>query len=124
MSNQEARLTINDLGDLTVALRSFAIERDWDQFHTPKNLAAALSVEAGEVLEHLLWVTGEQSMALQSETRDAIALELADVLLYLLRLSDKLGIDVVESAKRKLVINAQKYPVDRARGSSKKYTDL
>lgn len=113
-----------DLSSLTAALRAFADERDWDQFHSPKNLAAALSVEAGEVLEHFRWLKEEESRGLLPDKRDAIALELADVLLYLLRLADKLGIDLIDAANRKLVLNAQKYPVERARGSSKKYTEL
>src|SRR5262245_40492576 len=107
-----------------MALRRFAEERDWDQFHSAKNLAAALSVEAGEVLEHFQWLTEEQSRELSLEKRREIALELADVLLYLLRLSDRLDIDLIESAWRKIRINAEKYPSDRARGSSKKYTEL
>ena len=110
--------------DLVEALRSFAAERDWDQYHCPKNLAAALSVEAGEVLEHFQWLNEQESLSLSDEARDEIALELADVFLYLLRLADKLDIDLIKSAHRKLAINAQKYPVERSRGSSKKYTEL
>ena len=114
----------SSLSDLTAELRRFAKERDWDQFHSPKNLAAALSVEAGEVLEHFQWLTEEQSRDLPADKRSQIELELADVLLYLLRLSDQLNIDLLDAANRKIKINATKYPPDRARGSAKKYSDL
>ncbi len=109
---------------LTQALRTFAQERDWAQFHTPKNLACALSVEAAELLEHFQWLTDAQSQALTSEQMQQVGTEAADVLLYLLQLCDKLGIDLVAAAHHKLAANAQKYPVDKARGSSKKYTEL
>lgn len=109
---------------LAQALRTFAAERDWDQFHSPKNLAAALAVEAGEVLEHFQWIKEQESLSMSAESREQIALELADVLLYLVRIADKLDIDLIDAANRKLGINAQKYPADRARGSNKKYTDL
>jgi dCTP diphosphatase len=112
------------LETLTTALRRFAAERDWDQFHSPKNLAAALTVEAAELLEHFQWLTEEQSSNLAQDKRDAVGHELADVLLYLLQLSDKLQIDLVAAAQRKLELNASKYPVAQARGSSKKYSEL
>ena len=112
------------LAKLVVELRRFAKERDWDQFHSPKNLAAALSVEAGEVLEHFQWLTEAQSRKLSAKKREQIELELADVLLYLLRLSDMLDIDLLDAASRKIRINAKKYPPDRARGSARKYTEL
>jgi dCTP diphosphatase len=112
------------MNDLILELRRFAKERDWDQFHSPKNLAAALCVESGEVLEHFQWLTESQSRELSADKRSQIELELADVLLYLLRLSDQLNIDLLDAASRKITINAQKYPVDRARGSAKKYSDL
>ena len=114
----------DDVQALQAALRQFADERDWSQFHTPKNLAASLSIEAAEVLEHFQWLTDEQSKNLSPEQRDKVALEIADVLLYLLQLADKLQIDPVAAAKNKLDINAEKYPADKARGSSKKYTEL
>src|SRR6185503_15978240 len=102
----------------------FARERDWDQFHSPRNLAAALCVESSEVLEHFQWLTDEQSRALTGEARHRIAMELADVLNYLVRLADVLQIDLLKSADEKIVLNAQKYPVERARGSNRKYSDL
>jgi NTP pyrophosphatase (non-canonical NTP hydrolase) len=105
-------------------LRAFAAERDWDQFHSPRNLATALAVEAAELLEPFQWLTDEQSRALPPETRAAVEDELADVLLYLVRLSDKLGVDLEQAARAKIQRNAAKYPIDKARGSARKYTDL
>ena len=102
----------------------FIRERDWEQFHSPKNLASALVVEAGELLEHFQWMTEQQSRALASEKLDAVAAEIADVLLYLIQLSAALGIDPIAAAQLKLERNEQKYPVDRARGNSKKYDEL
>ena len=109
---------------LQKALREFARERDWEQFHTPKNLAIALSVEAAELLEHFQWLTDEQSRTLDDAKRTAVGEELADVLLYLLQLADKLDIDPLQAAERKLRLNAEKYPAERARGRSDKYTEL
>lgn len=109
------------LAALRDALRRFAAARDWQQFHTPKNLAMALSVEAAELLEHFQWLTAEQSMRLDTRTKTAVGEEIADVLLYLTRLADVLGIDPLVAAKRKMVINARKYPAHRARGSARKY---
>jgi dCTP diphosphatase len=109
---------------LTTALRRFAAARDWEQFHTPKNLAMALSVEAGELLEHFQWLTPEQSGKLSESQLTKVRLELADVLLFLMSLSDKLGVDLVAAAFEKLEINAKKYPVELAKGSAKKYTEL
>lgn len=114
----------SEIDDLTARLAAFAAERDWDQFHSPKNLAAAMVVEAGEVLEHFQWRTEADSLALDSATKSAVALELADVLLYLVRLADKLDIDLMTAAENKMTLNAQRYPVALSRGSSKKYTDL
>jgi NTP pyrophosphatase (non-canonical NTP hydrolase) len=113
-----------EIEELQAALRRFAEERDWGQFHTPKNLAASLSIEAAEVLEHFQWLTDEQSRQLTDEQRLKVGHEIADVLLYLLQLSDKLGIDPLQAAREKLAINAEKYPADKARGSSRKYTEL
>ncbi len=105
-------------------LRRFAADRDWDQFHTPKNLAIALSVEAAELLEHFQWLTPEQSQQLTAETVHVIRLEMADILLYLVRLADRLGVDLAAGAFDKIAINAKKYPVALAKGSAKKYTEL
>ena len=117
-------MTNNELIKLRDALRQFAQERDWNQFHSPKNLAAALSVEAAELLEHFQWLTEDESKNLSAELRHAVSLEAADVLLYLIRLSDKLDIDLIAAAKEKMLLNAEKYPIDKARGSSKKYDEL
>ncbi len=106
------------------ALRVFAAERDWDQFHSPKNLAMALSAEAGELLEVFQWRTEEESCSLPPETLAAASDEVADVLLYLVRLSDKLGIDPLAAARRKMAANATKYPAEKARGSNRKYDEL
>jgi NTP pyrophosphatase (non-canonical NTP hydrolase) len=112
------------LRPLVDALRAFAHARDWEQFHTPKNLACALSVEAAELLEHFQWLTDAQSQALAVDKKQAVAAEAADVFLYLLQLCDKLDIDLMAAAQAKMLVNAQKYPVATARGTSKKYSDL
>ena len=112
------------LAGLRVALRGFAAARDWGQFHTPKNLAAALSVEAAELLEHFLWLTPEQSARLGARRKRAVADEIADVLLYLMRLADVLEIDLLAAAQRKMRANARKYPVRRAKGNARKYREL
>jgi len=114
----------NPLRDLRDALRVFASERDWDQFHSPKNLSMALSVEAAELLEHFQWIKEEDSSRLPPQALEKISEEMADVLLYLLRLADKLDVDIVRAAKDKMRVNAEKYPADKSRGNSKKYSDL
>ena len=105
-------------------LRAFVAEREWDQFHNPKNLAMALVAEAGELVEHFQWLTPEQSEQLAPEVRAEVALEIADVLLFLLRLCDRLDIDPIQAAQHKLALNAQKYPVHKARGRAAKYDKL
>ena len=112
-----------DLDDLRQRLRDFAEERDWEQFHTPKNLAMALVAEAAEVVEHFQWLSSEDSEALPPNKREAVALELADVLLYVVRIADRLDIDLGEAARRKLVLNEDKYPVEQFRGSARKYNE-
>ena len=112
------------LNALRDALRTFASDRDWDQFHSPKNLAAALSVEAGELLEHFQWLKDEESRSLPDTARQAVAEEMADVLLYLVRLADKLDVDLAEAARRKINLNAKKYPVELSRGNATKHTKL
>jgi dCTP diphosphatase len=115
---------MTELESLRDELRSFAAERDWDQFHSPKNLAMALSAEAGELLEVFQWLTPEASATLAPEKHAAVSEEIADVLLYVIRLADKLGIDPVVAARAKLAANARKYPADKARGNAKKYNEL
>ena len=124
MTNSNRPAVGDPIAGLRDALRQFAAERDWDQFHTPKNLAMALSVEAAELLEHFQWLDSEASSLLSDSVQKEVRMEVADVLLYLIRLADKLDIDVIAAAKDKLAINAEKYPADKARGTSKKYTDL
>ena len=114
----------DDLGRLRDHLRRFASDREWDQFHSPKNLAIALSVEASELLEHFQWLSEEQSQSMPNEALSEVRKEMADVLLYLIRLADKLGVDLVDAAQSKLLENAEKYPVEKSKGTSKKYTDL
>lgn len=111
---------------LAAALRRFADERDWDQFHTPKNLVMALVGEVGELVEHFQWLTPEESAEVTKDEAAArrIADELADVFIYLVRLSDVLGVDLLEAAGTKLEANARRYPADRVRGSADKAPPL
>lgn len=114
----------NDLETLRARLAEFAAARDWDQFHNPKNLAMALAGEAGELLEHFQWLSFEQAADLPANTRAEVALECADVLLFLLRLCDKLDIDLAQAAYKKLELNAKKYPIEKSRGKATKYNRL
>ena len=114
---------MHDLESLKQRVRAFAAERDWEQFHSPKNLAMALIVEAAELVEHFQWLTENQSLSLTETQREPVAQELADVLIYLVRLADRLDIDLLAAAERKIEINARKYPADRVRGSAKKSTE-
>lgn len=109
--------------DLIQRLRQFAEARDWERYHSPKNLTMALAGEAGELIEHFQWLTEEQSHALSAEQRDAVALEMADIFLYLLRLADTLNVDLVAVAHEKIALNERRYPADQVRGSAKKYTE-
>jgi NTP pyrophosphatase (non-canonical NTP hydrolase) len=115
---------MNRIEQLAEQLRRFAQERDWDQFHSPKNLAMALTVEAAELQELYQWLTEEQSKALGGETLEAVKEELADVLLYTIRMAQVLGVDLLAAAEAKMVKNERKYPVEKARGNSKKYNEL
>jgi dCTP diphosphatase len=111
------------LAALIQRLREFAQARDWEQFHTPKNLTMALIAEAGELVEHFQWLTPEQAGRLSPDELQAVELEMADVLLYLLRLADRLGVDLEAAAWRKIEINERKYPADKVRGSARKADD-
>jgi dCTP diphosphatase len=102
-------------------LAAFAAVRDWDQFHSPKNLAMALAVEAAELVEEFQWLSEEQSKALDAERRERVRLELADVFIYLLRIADKLDVDLLRAVDDKIVHNERKYPAERVRGDSRKY---
>jgi NTP pyrophosphatase (non-canonical NTP hydrolase) len=116
-------MSVNALRAIQERLAAFAAERDWDQFHSPKNLAMALSVEAGELVEEFQWLTEQQSQFLDAERRERVRLELADVFIYLLRMSDRLGIDLLAAVEAKIMLNERKYPADRVRGDSRKYTE-
>ena len=109
--------------DLANELREFAAERDWEQFHTPKNIAMALSVECSELLEIFQWLTPEESTNLSSKQMARVEEEVGDVANYLIRLCDLLDLDLVECAIKKIEINRAKYPAEKVRGSSRKYTD-
>ena len=110
-----------NLDELARAVRAFAKERDWDQFHTPKNLAMGVAIEAAELMEEFHWLPPEQSGRLPPPTLDAVRHEMADVLVYLVLLADKLGVDLVAAAAEKIAINAGKYPADKVRGKATKY---
>ena len=112
------------IDDLVLELRRFAADRDWERFHTPKNLAISLAVEVGELLEHVQWGTDEEiaDRAATPEGRTALGEELADVFIYLVRLADVLGIDLLDAAASKVAANAARYPADEVRGSSAKRT--
>jgi NTP pyrophosphatase (non-canonical NTP hydrolase) len=114
---------MRDLEELKTRVRAFVAERDWERFHSPKNLAMALSVEASELVELFQWLTEEESAKLDDVRRGRVAEELADVLWFLVRLSDRLDIDLLQAAAQKLASNAQKYPADQVRGQAKKYCD-
>lgn len=112
------------LAELRERVRQFAAERDWFQFHAPKNLAIALSVEAAELLEHFQWLSEDASRRLGADDLHKVREELADVLIYLVRLADELGVELTAAARDKLETNARKYPVERARGTSRKSSEL
>jgi len=114
---------MNDIDQLQQRLKQFAVERDWEQFHAPKNLAMALIVEAAELVEHFQWLTEQQSRELEADKLQEVAFELADIFIYSLRLAERLDIDLLSAVEKKIAINEQKYPVDKVKGSSKKYTD-
>lgn len=113
-----------DVDQIKQRLREFAEARDWDQFHSPKNLASAISVEAAELLEIFQWLTEEKSRTLDADTKMKIEQEIADVFLYLVRLADKLDIDVLAVAARKIDMNEANYPVKLSKGNAKKYTEF
>ena len=103
-------------------LNDFVNERDWAQFHTPKNLAMAMIVEAAELVEHFQWDTPAESQQLTAEKSELVSHELADTFVYLLRIAEVLNIDLIEAANKKIELNALKYPVGKAKGSNAKYT--
>lgn len=111
-----------DVEKIQETLEAFAQERDWNQYHSPKNLAMALSVEVAELLEHFQWLTQEESANLNEPSMEAIRAEIADIQIYLLRLADKLNIDIATAVDAKIEDNRKKYPAERVKGSSAKYT--
>ena len=115
----------NKIEDIQLALRTFASDRDWKQFHSPKNLSMALSGEVGELLEHFQWLTEEQSYLKDNETvQELVTEELADIFLYLLKLCDQLNVDILDAAVKKIKVNEIKYPVELCKGKSTKYNQL
>ena len=114
---------INTIGDIQKVADIFAKERDWEKFHTPKNLAIALSIEASELLEHFQWLNDDTSAQLPEATLKAVAEEIADVQVYLARLADKLNINIFKAVEEKMVKNREKYPIEKCYGSAKKYTE-
>jgi NTP pyrophosphatase (non-canonical NTP hydrolase) len=116
-------MSSHSIQQLTKHLRQFAADRDWEQFHSPKNLAMALSVEVAEITEHFQWLTEQQSRQLAAAKTAEVEEELADALIYLVRLADQLQIDLLETAHRKMAINEAKYPAERVRGSARKYSE-
>jgi len=114
---------MDTIENLNAVLKQFAIERDWEQFQSPKNISMALIVEAAELVEHFQWLTEEQSYTLSQEKHQEVGYEMADILLYLIRLSERLDIDLIAAAEEKVKINEKRYPADKVRGSAKKYSD-
>ena len=112
-----------NIEELQKKIASFAKERDWEQFHTPKNLACALSVESSELLEIFQWMSRDEEENLSSEIKQRTSEEISDIFVYLVRLADVLNIDLEKSITQKMQQNAEKYPANKVRGSSKKYTE-
>lgn len=112
-----------ELDALRRDLAAFAAARDWDQFHAPKNLAMALIAECAELVEHFQWLSEEQSAALTPEKKAEVRLELADILIYLVRIADKLDIDLLDAARNKIAINEQRYPADQVRGDARRASE-
>lgn len=110
----------DSLDDLNGKLLAFAREREWEQFHSPKNLSMALAGEAGELLEHFQWLSEAQSAALPDDKREQVALEMADILIYLIRLAERLDVDLVDAAYRKMALNQSRYPAERVRGDARR----
>jgi dCTP diphosphatase len=113
----------NYLNDIQQRLLNFAKERDWEQFHAPKNLAMALAVEAAELMEHFQWLSEAQSEALSDAKRREVGYELADIFIFTMRLAERLGVDLAQVVEEKIKINEKKYPAEKVRGSAKKYTE-
>jgi dCTP diphosphatase len=121
---QQIGTVMADLDEFRMRIRQFAEARDWDQYHAPKNLAMALIVEAAELVEHFQWLSEAQSQALAPEQLAQVAEELADIQIYLIRIADKLNVDLLDAVDKKIAVNAKKYPADKVRGSAKKYNEF
>jgi NTP pyrophosphatase (non-canonical NTP hydrolase) len=122
-NNSCAGKQLEELEKLRLRIKAFVEERDWNQFHSPKNLSMALIVEAGELVEQFQWLKESESFELSPKKREAVENELADIFVYLIRIADQLDINLVEAANSKILSNGEKYPVDLVRGSSKKYSE-
>jgi dCTP diphosphatase len=108
---------------LSERLRAFAQERDWEQFHSPKNLSMALIAEAAELVEHFQWLSEEQSYQLDADKHEEVAMEMADILIFLVRCAERLDINLVESAQRKIAINEARYPADKVKGDARRASE-
>ena len=123
MTESVTQRQIDDLEALRQRLAAFAADRDWDQFHAPKNLAMALIAECAELVEHFQWLTAEQSARLSPEKMAAVRLEIADILIYLVRIADKLNIDLMAAAEEKIAINEERYPAEQVRGDPRRASE-
>ena len=110
----------DSIQELNERLLRFARERDWEQFHSPKNLSMALAGEAGELLEHFQWITEEQSQNLDEDRKEAVALEMADIFIYLVRMAERLDINLLDAAWQKISINEKRYPVEQVKGDARR----
>jgi NTP pyrophosphatase (non-canonical NTP hydrolase) len=113
----------DSLANLNRRLLRFARERDWEQFHSPKNLVMALAGECGELLEHFQWLSEEQSASLDTDKSRAVAAEMADILIYLIRLAERLDIDLIAAAEEKIALNERRYPVQKVRGDARRASE-
>ena len=111
---------MDSIDDLNRRLKQFAVDRDWEQFHNPKNLVMALAGETGELLEHFQWLTEEQSASLPADKKEEVALEMADIFIYLIRCAERLDVDLVDAAYRKMAINESRYPAEKVRGDARR----
>lgn len=116
-------MTQDSIENLRKRLAEFAAHRDWDNFHSPKNLSMALIAEAAELIEHFQWLTEDESKQLDADKLDEVSLELADILIYLVRIADKLDVDLIQSAEKKILINDSRYPVEKVRGNAKRASE-
>ncbi len=109
---------MNEIASLSQRLREFAQAREWEQFHSPKNLAMALIVEAAELVEHFQWLKEDQSYKMSDQKREEVAMEMADIFIYLLRIAERLDVDLVDATNRKVEINEGRYPVEESKGKA------